>query len=53
MDWEGNVIKNYPITDNLIGAFCVDKSSERIFAIRTYIENDSEYFEVIAYNLNQ
>lgn len=52
MDWEGNVLNNYLIRDNLIGLFCVDKSNENIFAIRTYLDGDNEYFEVVAYKLN-
>lgn len=50
-DWQGDVLKKYNTRDDLIGSFCVDKSEERLFAIRTRIEGDKELIEIVSYEL--
>ena len=54
MDWDGNVIKSYQIKDQLVGGFCVEEETKKLYAIRHRLgdgDNLNEYYDVVCYNL--
>ena len=53
MDWNGNLIKTYNISEELIGQFCVDEESGKIFAIQHQIEGIKEFYNIVYYDMNE
>lgn len=51
MNWEGLVVKAFRVQEELIGSFCVDEKSQKIYAIQHKTENLKEYFNIVYYDL--
>lgn len=53
MDWEGTIVKCYQINEELIGGFCVDEETKKIYAIRHRVDDDlSEYYGIVSYSID-
>lgn len=51
INWEGLDVQAFRVQEELIGSFCVDEKSQKLYAIQHKTENLKEYYNIVYYDL--